>query len=585
MTTIPQSRPRGAWRRPSLAVIIAAVLVLALGGTFLTRTLSAVRADPLADATLLAVTRDDLTLKVSATGRIEPRVQAELTFPVASGRVAEVLVVEGDAVRAGDPLIVLDDRQQRAARDAAAANLAAAQADLQALREGATPEQIAEARAQVRAAQGNLTQIQGSVTDEDLAAARAAVEEARARLAALEAGAKSDARTRAETALAEARAELERQRTALASAKEQARLNVEAAANAVREAQSAYSTAYWDWEHVRNYGTDPRTGRSLNDFQKQDFRAAFDRATLNLANAEAALQQAQTAYETAVQNEISGLRAAEARVQAAQADLDALLAGAEADDLAAARAQLARAEAELARLTGAQRAGAIAAQQANLEAARARLAQLTADPAASELARAEARVAQAQAQLDQAQIALDDTVLRAPFDGVVAAVNVAPGESVSAAAPVVLIDVSRFLVKVTVDEVDIARVQPGQPVEVLVDALGATLPGTVLRLEPLPRNDNSVTAYQVTVEIDPAGAALKPGMTASATIIADRRENVISVPAAAVRTVNGQSMVSVVVGEGRERRIEDRPVEIGLRTGERVEIRSGLAEGEQVVIR
>lgn len=584
MTTVPQSRPGGRLRRPPLAVIIAGVLLLALGATFAVRAFSGARANPLADATVVPVTRGDLVLGVSATGQIEPRIQAELAFP-ANGRVAEVLVAEGDAVRAGDALIILDNRQQLAARDAAAANLAVAQADLQALRDGATPEQLAEAQAQVRAAQGSLIQIQGSVTAADVSAARAAVDEARARLARLEAGPKNDARTRAETALADARAELDRQRAALASAKEQARLNVEAAANAVRNAQSAYSTAYWDLEHVRANSTDPRTGRPLNDIQEQDFQVAFDQASRALADAEASLQQAQVSYETARQNEISGLQSAEARVRAAQADLDTLLAGSDADELAAARAQLARAEAELARLTGAQRAGAVAAQQASLEAARARFEQLSADPTASDLARAEARVAQAQAQLDQAQITLDDTTLRAPFDGVVARVSVAQGEAVNGAAPLVLIDISRYLVKVTVDEVDIARVQAGQPVEVLVDALGTTLPGTVLRLEPLPRGNSTVTSYQVTVEIDPAGSTLKSGMTASATIIAERRAGVLSVPASAVRNVDGQSVISVVVGTGNERRIEDRPVEPGLRAGERVEIRSGIAEGEQVVIR
>ncbi len=584
MTTVPQSRPGGRLRRPPLAVIIAGVLLLAVGATFAIRAFSGARANPLADATVVPVTRGDLVLGVSATGQVEPRIQAELAFP-ASGRVAEVLVAEGDAVRAGDALITLDNRQQLAARDAAAANLAVAQADLQALRDGATPEQLAEAQAQVRAAQGNLVQTQGSVTAADISVARAAIDEARARLARLEAGPKNDARTRAETALADARAELDRQQAALASAKEQARLNVEAAANAVRNAQSAYSTAYWDLEHVRANGTDPRTGRPLNDIQEQDFQVAFDQASRALADAEASLQQAQVSYETARQNEISGLQSAEARVRAAQADLDTLLTGSDAAELAAARAQLARAEAELARLTGAQRAGAVAAQQASLEAARARFEQLSADPTASDLARAEARVAQAQAQLDQAQITLDDTTLRAPFDGVVARVGVAQGEAVNGAAPLVLIDISRYLVKVTVDEVDIAQVQAGQPVEVLVDALGTTLPGTVLRLEPLPRGDSTVTAYQVTVEIDPTGSTLKSGMTASATIIADRRDGVLSVPAAAVRNVDGQSVVSVAVGTGNERRVEDRPVELGLRAGERVEIRSGIAEGEQVVIR
>lgn len=586
MTTVPQSQQGSRKGRLPVGAIIAGVLLLALTVTFAVRFFSSRTASPLEGATLAPVARGDLTLGVSATGRVEPRLQAELAFPTAAGPVAEVLVVEGDAVSAGDPLIVLDSRQQRAARDAAAANLAVAQADLQALQEGATPEQIAEAQAQVQAAAGSLTQTQGSVTQADIVAARAALKEARARLAVLEAGPKSDERTRAAAALDEARAELERQRSALAGAKEQARLNVEAAANAVRNAQSAYSTAYWDLEHVKAYGSDPRSGQALNASQKQDFQAAFDQAVRALSDAEATLAQAQTDYETAVQNELSGLASAEARVRTAQSDLDTLLAGADADDLAAARAQVARAEADLARLTGTERAGSVAAQQANLEAARARLGQLTADPTTSDLARAEARVAQAQAQLDEAQVRLDDATLRAPFAGIVATVNVAPGEALGASAPVVLIDVSSYLVKLTVDEVDIGLVNAGQPVEVLIDALGEALTGKVLRLEPLPQSDSAVTAYLVTVEIDPGASDLKPGMTASATIVADSRAGVLSVPVSALREDGATAIVSVVTtGPDGRQMIEERSVEPGLRTGERVEILSGLAEGEQVVIR
>jgi HlyD family secretion protein len=584
MTTVPQSRPSGR-RRLNLAALIAGILVLAVGATFAIRALTGANADPLADTATTPVTRGDLTLGVSATGQVEPRVQAELSFAAPSGRVAEVLVAEGDTVAAGDPLVQLDSRQLVAARDAAAANLAVAQADLQAIQAGATPEQIAEAQAQVQAAQGALTQTQGSVTQADIVAARAALDEARARLAILEAGPRSDERTRAESALAEARADLERQRAALVTDKEQARVNIEAAANAVRNAQSAYSTAFWDLEHVKRYETDPRTLRPLNASQRQDFQVAFDQAARGLADAEANLAQAQTNLESAQQDERSGLATAEARVASAQSDLDALLQGADADELAAARAAVARAEAEQARLTGAQRTGAVAAQAANLEAAQARLGQLTADPTASDLARAEARVAQAQAQLDQAQVQLDDATLLAPFAGTVASVGVAPGEAVGAEAPVVLIDVSRYLVQVTVDEVDIGSVAVGQDVQVLIDALGAELPGRVTRLEPLPQSDSAVTAYLVTVEIDPAGTALKPGMTASATIVADQREGVLAVPAAAVRSVDGRSVVSVVAtAEDGSRSLAEREVTTGLRAGEQIEIVDGLAEGDQVVL-
>jgi HlyD family secretion protein len=587
MTTIPQPRTTGRSRRPNFAIIIAAILVIAVVTTLVLRNFFARPADPLANAVTTSVTVDNLTLGVSATGQVEPRVQAELTFTGAAGRVSEVLVNEGDAVKMGDPLMRLDDRQLNAEVSAAEANLAVAKADLLAVQEGATPEQIAEAQAQVAAARGNLTQTQGSVTNADLVAARASVEEARARLNELLAGPKNDERTRAQTALTDAQAELDRQRNALSAAKEDARLAIDERANGVRNAQAAYETAYWDLDHVRRDETDPRSGRPLSDTEIRDFEAKFAQAERDLKDAEAALAQSQVDYETAKQNEISGLESAQARVNSAQADLDALLTGADADEVASARAQLARAEADLASLTSSARSGAINAGQANVAAAQARLDQLTADATTSDLARAEARVAQAEAQLEQTRLRLDDAMLKAPFDGVVAQINVAPGEIISAAtAPLVLIDVARYLVKVTVDEVDIARVAVGQTVEVLIDALGApALSGTVLRTEPLPSGDSAVTSYRVTVEIDPAGRELKPGMTASATIIADKRDSVLTIPVAAVRNEGANSLVTVIKVASDGTRIgEERSVKLGLRTGDSVEVLSGLTEGELVVL-
>ncbi|NTW00215.1 MAG: efflux RND transporter periplasmic adaptor subunit [Oscillochloris sp.] len=588
MTSIPQPRSGDRPRRRPIAIIIAVVLVVAVLASLAIRMLVTGHDDPLAGATTAAVTRGDLNLGVSATGNVEPRTQADLAFTSTSGRVAQVLVAEGDSVAAQAPLVVLDSRQLTAEVAAAQANLDVAKADLQSLRDGATPEQIAESQAQVQAAQSTLTETRGSVSTADLRAAQAQLEQAHAALAKLEAGPKSDERTRAQTALTNARTELDRQRTALAAAKETARVAIEQRANDLRDAQNAYSTAYWDNEYVKQNGTDPRTGLILRDAAQQDFADTLEQAHLAVVTAESALQQAQLDYETAKQDEISGLDSAQANVESAQADLDELLSGADADELATARANVASAEAQLAQLTGAQRTGALAAQQANVQAAQARLDQLTSDPTTSDLVRAEAYVAQAQAQLDQAQIRLDDATLRAPFAGTVAAVRVAVGESLSAQEPpVTLIETARYLVKVTVDEVDIGKVRVGQPVHVLIDALGApNLSGTVLRVEPLPKSDSEVTAYLVTLEIDPAGRDLKPGMTASATIVADSRSNVLTVPVAAVRGEGDNAKVSVATtGSDGEVTVAERAVKVGLRTSDQIEILSGISEGEQVVIR
>lgn len=573
---------------PALRIVIAIVLIALAAGTFAYQQIAARPVDPLQGATTIPVAPATLTLGITATGAVEPQISADLALAGSGGRVSELLVATGDRVAQDAALLVLDTRQLTAELTAAEAAVAVAQADLLAVQEGATAEQIAAAQAQIAAAQGSLVQTQAGVTAADVAAARAGLEEARAALAVLEGGPATEERTRAQTALEQARATLDRQRSALSAAKLNADAAVEQRANAVRAAQDAYSAAYWDYEHVKAYGTDPRTNRSLSDIEERDYANALAAAERNLADAERALGQARIDAETARQNEATGLADAQAQVNRAQADLDALLAGADSDDLAAARARVARAQAELARVTGGQQAGAVAAQQGNLAAAQANLDQLLADPRASDLARAEARLAQAEAQLEQVRVRLADATLRAPFAGAVAAVNVAPGETIGAQdRPITLIDDSRYLVNVTVDEVDIARVRVGQPVDVLIDALGGVpLAGTVQNIAARPQPDSTVTAYEITVAIDAAAEALMPGMTATATIVADRREDVLAVPAGALREEDGRTLIDVVTtAADGTRTLTPREVEVGLRVGSQVEIVSGLTAGEEVVVR
>lgn len=586
MTTLPQSRFGGRLKRPPWPILVAAVLVIALIVTLVLRGTAFRAADPLQGGTPATVTRGELIASITATGKVEPRQQAELSFGGAAGRVSEVLVAEGDTVAKDAALVKLDARRLAAEVSAAEAVLAQAQADLQALKDGATPEQIAAARAQVTAAQGTLRQTEGSVTAADLRAARAELDEALARLAALEGRPNADALARAQATLAEAQANLDTQRTALSAAKEQANRTVEIRANELREAQATYAQALRDKQRALDDDRDPRTGGPLTDSGKEGYINAAATAERKMLDADAALAQARVDYEAARQNEIAGLPDAEAKLAQAKTDLSTLLSP-NAEDLAAARARLASAEARLAQLTGAQRQGALDAQKGSLAAAQAQLAELLADPKASDLARAEAKVAQAQAQLEQARIALDELTLRAPFAGTVGTVNVTPGEDVGQQAPVTLLDTSRFQVKVTVDEVDVARVAVGQPVDVLLDALGApALKGTVRRVSPVSQADNSVTAYEVVIEIDPAGRPIKSGMTASASIISERREGVLRVPAAALRTENGATVVSVIATDkDGKQQVSTQPVEVGLRAGDQVEIRGGLSEGQQVLVK
>ncbi|HEX9438253.1 MAG TPA: biotin/lipoyl-binding protein, partial [Roseiflexaceae bacterium] len=353
---------------------------------------------------------DTLIATVNATGQMAPAQVVNLSFGGA-GRVSEVLVKVGDVVAQGAPLARLDTRDLRIRVVQAEAELAQAQASYQKLLAGATSEEIAAAEAQAAQARGQLRQAEGSVSTSDLRAAEAQLQQAQAQLASLSGGPKETDLQVAEAQLQQAQAQLQTQRDQLSAAKTNAQLQLQEAANSLTQAQSRYSTALQNWQYVKDTGrdpinmaVDPKTGKrvhvKLTDAQRQQYYDAYVQAEAGMHSAEAAVQQAQVAYDTARQAEINGIRIAEGQVAAAQANLDKLRAGADTDQLAAARAQVASARANLEKLRGEQRRGALDAAQAGVDAAQANLARLRVGAQPSDLAVAQAQVASAQAMLE-----------------------------------------------------------------------------------------------------------------------------------------------------------------------------------------
>ena len=201
--------------------------------------------------------------------------------------------------------------------------------------------------------------------------------------------------------------------------------------------------------------------------------------------------------------------------------------------------------------------------------------------ASAGLDRAKARLVQAETQAKMAVLKRDDATLKAPFAGVVTDVTVEPGELVTTAPVIGVIDMSIFTVEITVDEVDVAKVNVGQKVDVFVDALGApTFVGTVVRLSPQAESEQGVVSYKVTVEVTPDTRNVKAGMTASAQIITGEAKNVIAVPRTAITTVDGVHSVTVVNGTERV----TQTVELGMMGDDMVEIRSGLKAGDVVAV-
>jgi HlyD family secretion protein len=467
---------------------------------------------------------------LSAQARVVPSRASALGLP-SGGIVAEVLVAEGDKVQAGQALLRLDQARAMATVAQAEAELAQAQAAYEQRQEGATPQEIAAAEAQLHAAEAQQRQTGGSVTPADRTAAQAQLQQARARLAELQAGAKRTDLQAAEAQLAQAQADLTTQRDGLSAAKTNAQLQMQQRATDLTKAQAEYATAKRNWEYAQETGKDPNamldstTGKAvhvkLDDRQKQQYYDAFVQAEATMHGAEVAVTQAQVAYDTARQAEVSGIQAAEQQVAGAQVSLDKLRAGADTADLAASRAAVASSQAALDKLGGEQRTGALDAAQAAVDQAQANLDKLRAGVSKSDLAVAGAEVQRAQAALKLAQVAVDEAELRAPFAGTIGALDARVGEYVAPATPVVqLADLATWEIETTdLTEQNIVRVHEGSQATVTFDALpDLELPGTVSRIRALGENKQGDITYAVTIKLGQQDQRLHWNMTASVTI-------------------------------------------------------------------
>jgi HlyD family secretion protein len=174
--------------------------------------------------------------------------------------------------------------------------------------------------------------------------------------------------------------------------------------------------------------------------------------------------------------------------------------------------------------------------QSDLETAKS-----TYEGAVASIQGAEAAVSQAAAAVQQSQVDLTHTVIRAPIDGVVVARNVDVGQTVAASlqAPVLFVianDLTHMQVNASIDEADIGRVHAGQDVTFHVDAYpNDTFTGRVDQVRLQPITVQNVVTYNTLIAVDNPGGRLMPGMTATVSLIIQKRENVLRLPAAALR--------------------------------------------------
>jgi HlyD family secretion protein len=340
------------------------------------------------------------------------------------------------------------------------------------LDDGDAEAAVQQAEAELFQAQALLSELQNGARPQELDAAQATLDQAQARLAQLTEGGRPEEVAAAEADLA--------------------------------AAMAAQGQLY----------SDPRS----------DERIA---AQVELANAEAARRQAQRAYDkvswrgdVGATEESRVLQQATNDYEAAQARFDALYAGPDADEAAEARARVQRAQASLDGLMGAATDAQIAELEAQVRSAQAAYDLLAAGPRDETLAMAAVEVSHAEAALARARVKLAQTTLLAPFAGTVTSLAVNPGEIAQPGETVLtLADLDKLQVETTdLSERDVARVDVGQPVVILVEALGEEYGGRVTLISPKSNTIGGDVVYPVTIEFDDQPPGIRWGMSVEVNI-------------------------------------------------------------------
>ena len=498
-------------------------------------TLSAHAQKPPSDATAVPVQvaiakAGPIKSEIILSGAIEPRYQARL-FADMPGRIAEISVDEGDTVHKGDVLAVIDH----------VTNLTLA---------------VTQAQIQLQAAtiRRDSSRTMAKVTlASQLQQARSAVATARAGL--LEVQDLSEARVQSQ--LAQAVAGLEALRANL---------------NKIRE--------------------------GAREQERAQVQSTVDQADANLENVEADFKRMRDLYESSViaKQTFDG---AEARYKMAQAQYEIALQqdslvkeGARAEDIEAMEAKLRQAEAGLDLLTKMDETRTwekdLTRAQANVDQAEAMLkvaeTAWNTDGWMVEIGLAETQHATAEAGLAMAQRKLQDAYVKAPFDGIITARDADPGDQAMQPMPggaslFQIADVDVVYATVTAAETDLRSLMVGQPAEVSTRFLDEPSSGSIQRISPAidPRTHTA----KVEIELPNADHALKAGAFAEARIVLHSIENAILAPRSAIFNLQENKGEVYIVRDGRSAK---RSVEVGITNGAIVQITSGLAAGDTIVV-
>lgn len=177
----------------------------------------------------------------------------------------------------------------------------------------------------------------------------------------------------------------------------------------------------------------------------------------------------------------------------------------------------------------------------------------------------------------------------APTTGTINSVTIAEGMNLSASEGtngrtnqrvVSIVSEGKPLVSLNVSEIDVPRIKPGQKATITIESVAdKTFTGKVVSVDRIGTTTSGVTNYPIIIQLDTSASQILPNMAATANIIVEAKSDILVVPASAVQTQDGQSVVRVLEDE-TERTVS---VEVGISSDTQIEITSGLSEGDIVI--
>ena len=486
--------------------------------------------------TILPISRNVIT-SIAASGRLRGDVETNIGAQT-GGRVARVLVHEGDKILTGTVVAELDTDVLGAQLGQATVGVATAKALLtQTMTQlGTAKAQVMSAQDTVRTAKATLAQVSRpplrsevnrlkADVDQAVAVAEAKQAAARNRLSELRNGATKEERDQARAQLAQASAQVEQ--------------------------------AEKDYNRQQALVKEGAVSKSALDAAE----TALTVAQRTRENADARLKQLTvgTRKEQIAQAE-ADLRAAEATLRGArvsgEAQLQTLLSQPRKEDVLVAERKVA--EAERARILAEYRVG----------------------EAEQSVAVAKTRLMDAERALGVSGSRVADARVKAPFDGTVTEVVTEPGGITGPNQPIIrLVRSQSPEIRIDLDEVNLGKINVGQLAKVSCDAFpGETFDAKVTEIGAQVDADRGTVEVRLIPTTQPAW--LRPGQTLSVNIVTDEGSNRLVIPLTAVTTVGGESTVLVITNG----KVEKKVVKVGPAGKDGVPVIDGISATDQVIV-